>query len=606
MRLNQELKTRLYFFGLVFFVCTLPFQRILPPTYGLSVLLAAVLIQFPWKYEWRERNLRFYLAQLFFVFLIVAGVFWSPDTGAAWREFGRLLPLFFGPLFIAIGPPLEKKQIHRVLFYYVLAVTLSTFLSLLIGVYNFYAHQELGDIVSPLNYLFYGKLSYFLEYQASYYSLYVLTALIIALPGRWSKTGWESAKFTMLRRGVSLFLTVVLFLLSARTQLAAFFILVPVYLIFTGAEKLTRPKLTILIFFTVGILFAALLLPKVTRNRVQELSEEASQTWGSDEQDVVNTRWYLWGLSKDLWSQRPLLGWGTDAAESKLVEQARTYLDAASQKYSTRDVLGSNLWHKELFLNDFYLADPSEAVRLNGENTRLDKFQTKKGALAQWQGRSLHLKCDSGAHVGVQYAGLQVGRVYRFQFKAYNRLNGGMAVFNGSERLTYVREEAAFGGIEKQGVFFAKDSVITFQTAEYIPSDLFISDLQLFDFGVLSEGAASKELPGRMKNALGLYKHRYNAHSQYAQIAIDYGLVGLILFLVPLIWLLAVGFRTSNWVQVGISASVLISLATEHMLQREAGLFFISVLVPFAFYYLSESKPTTPVDKHDGLDSKSK
>ena len=602
MRLNQDLKTRLYFFGLVFFVCTLPFQRILPPTYGLSVLLAAFLVQFPWKFDRPKRDLRFFLIQLIFVFLIVAGVFWSPDTSAAWREFGRLLPLFFGPLFIAFGPPLGAQKTHRVLFFFVFAVTLSTFLSLLVGVYNFYAHQELGDIVSPLNYLFYAKLSYFLEYQASYYALYVLTALIIALPGGWSQTGWESHSFERIRRGVSLFLTVVLFLLSARTQLAAFFILVPIYLIFFGSKKRSRPKRTILIFFTVGMLFAALLLPKVTRKRVQDLGEEASQTWSSDDQDVVNTLWYLWSLSKDLWSQRPLLGWGTDAAEYKLVGEARNYLEEASKKYSTQDVLGSNLWHKELFLNDFYLADPAESILLNGENTSVRQSSVKEGAFAKWQGRSLHMKCDSGAYIGIQFRGLQLGHVYRFQFKAYNRLNGGMAVFNGKERLTFVREAAAFGGVVKQEVFHAQDSVISFQTAEYIPSDLFISDVQLFDFGVLS-GTASKEIPGRLQNALSLYKYRYNAHSQYAQVAIDFGLVGLLLFLIPLLWLLAVGFKSRSWIQIGIGIALLISLATEHMLQREAGLFFISVMVPFAFYYLSENAISTPADKPDEPDS---
>ena len=606
MLLSHNLKSRLFFYGLVFFVCTLPFQRILPPTYGLSVLFASFLVQFPWKQPRSNRKWRFFAVQMGFVSLLIIGVFWSPDQSSAWREFGRMLPLFFGPLILAFGPAIDQKRIHRVLFYFVFAVVLSTFLGLLIGVYNYLDHRELGDLVSPLNYLFYTKLSYFLEHQASYYSLYVLTALVIALPGGWSRTGWESPIFEKIQRTLSLFLGLVLFLLAARTQLAILFLLVPIYLILNRSKSYQGSKVGLVAVFVVGALFSALLIPKVTRQRIQQLGDEAAQTWTSNEEDAINNRWYIWGLSYELWKERPLFGWGTDAAENKLVEKAGATLANASTVFTAREVLNSDLIHKDVFLSDFYLSNPvEEAIILDGSNTSINKEWVSEKSFVEWTGRTLHLFADSGMHVGIHYEGLIPGNLYRFQFKAYNRLNGGMALFNESERLIFLREEAEDGGVLKKGSFQATSHSLFLNTAKYIPSDIYISDFQLFDYGPLTRNV-SKTIPGRLQNALNVYKNHFNAHSQYAQVAIDYGLVGLIIFLIPFFWLLRLGWKSKNWLQLAIALALLVSLGTEHMLQREAGLFFIAFVLPFAYYYLGNDLDANLEDKRDELDLKSK
>ena len=208
-------------------------------------------------------------------------------------------------------------------------------------------------------------------------------------------------------------------------------------------------------------------------------------------------------------------------------------------------------------------------------------------------------------HVGIHYEGLIPGNLYRFQFKAYNRLNGGMALFNESERLIFLREEAEDGGVLKKGSFQATSHSLFLNTAKYIPSDIYISDFQLFDYGPLTRNV-SKTIPGRLQNALNVYKNHFNAHSQYAQVAIDYGLVGLIIFLIPFFWLLRLGWKSKNWLQLAIALALLVSLGTEHMLQREAGLFFIAFVLPFAYYYLGNDLDANLEDKRDELDLKSK
>lgn len=604
MLLSHNLKSRLFFYGLVFFVCTLPFQRILPPTYGLSVLFASFLVQFPWNQSRSSLGWRFYTVQMGFVLLIVLGVFWSPNQSAAWREFGRMLPLFFGPLILAFGPALDQKRVHKVLFYFVFAVVLSTFLGLLMGVFNYLNHRELGDLVSPLNYLFYTKLSYFLEHQASYYSLYVLTALVIALPGGWSRTGWESPRFEKIQRTLSFFLGLVLFLLAARTQLAALFLFVPIYLILNRSNSYQGSKLGLVAVFIVGALFSALLIPKVTRQRIQELGDEAAHTWTSTDEDAINNRWYIWGLSFELWKERPLLGWGTYAAEYKLVGKAKTTLTEASKVFTAREVLNSDLKHKDVFLSDFYLSNPvEEALILDRSNTSIHKEGVTENSFVEWTGSTLHLFCDSGMQVGIHYEGLIPGNLYRFQFKAYNRLNGGMALFNDSERLIFLREEAEHGGVLKKGSFQASSHSLFLNTAKYIPSDIYISDFQLFDYGPMT-GKVSQTIPGRLQNALNVYRNHFNAHSQYAQVAIDYGLVGLIIFLIPFLWLLRIGWKSKNWLQLAIALALLISLSTEHMLQREAGLFFIAFILPFAYYYLGNDPNASRAGKLDEPDPK--
>jgi len=79
-----------------------------------------------------------------------------------------------------------------------------------------------------------------------------------------------------------------------------------------------------------------------------------------------------------------------------------------------------------------------------------------------------------------------------------------------------------------------------------------------------------------------LKKGNYNSHNQYLQFGVTFGLIGLMLFLLSLFWPLAIAVKTNYVVYILFLVLMGLSMLTECILQRQAGVvlfaFFNSVL----------------------------
>jgi len=89
---------------------------------------------------------------------------------------------------------------------------------------------------------------------------------------------------------------------------------------------------------------------------------------------------------------------------------------------------------------------------------------------------------------------------------------------------------------------------------------------------VLNKTYAQKGLAAYTK------KGNYNAHNQFLQFGLTFGMVGFLLFLVSLLWPLIVALKAKDLVYVLFMVLMILSMLTECILQRQAG------VVLFAFF----------------------
>ncbi|QTN37936.1 O-antigen ligase family protein [Cryomorphaceae bacterium] len=573
MRWDKELKTRLYFYSLVFFAATMPFQRWVPPTWGLIVFWAAWLLQYPWSLPKLKSARVLFAGQMGLVFLIALGAFLSDHPSSAWDEFGRMTPLFFAPLSVALGPRLSQRRIDQIFDIFAWSVVLSLLLSLGFGCVNYLQFKDTGDAVSPLNYLFYSRLSFFLEQQAAYTALYALFALGIFT---------RSSAYGTMKKFAIFFLTASLFLLASRTQIALLVLLFPLWLILQSPLKSPRQSRILLVLFVLGFT-AALLAPPMTRKRVLGLGEELSSTLGASSHERINSRWYLWTTAAELWSERPLLGWGTHEAERLLSGKAIQQLQEAADTIPPAAVVQSDLQFREAFLRDFYPWPETPPVYLDASNTVPVSFRATPTSTVDWKGEEARFKNDSSGFVGLAYTECTPGHLYRIYFEAFDRTRGGVAVWHNKKAVTWAREKAAGAGLERDAYFVAGKPKVEFLSSKYMASDVRLRQMKIWDLGPVTPSQAP--VPKRLDNALEVYDSHFNTHNQYLQIGIDYGWIGVLLFLGIFIFIGIHAVREKNWVLVVLVVALMGSMMTEHMLLRETGLFFYAFWLSFATYF---------------------
>lgn len=95
---------------------------------------------------------------------------------------------------------------------------------------------------------------------------------------------------------------------------------------------------------------------------------------------------------------------------------------------------------------------------------------------------------------------------------------------------------------------------------------------------MIKESDTGRQHPQLAKGQLG-------AHNQYFNAGVDHGFPGIILLLLMLLIPLRIGFKNSNPVLFGITSLIVISLITESMFEREAGVMIFALLVPMAWLY---------------------
>ncbi len=77
------------------------------------------------------------------------------------------------------------------------------------------------------------------------------------------------------------------------------------------------------------------------------------------------------------------------------------------------------------------------------------------------------------------------------------------------------------------------------------------------------------------------YNH-FNTHNQYLQTLVNYGIIGLIVWLASLVWLIT-KYR-SNWLVVGLLGCMLFAMLTESMLETNKGILLMSFMLTISLF----------------------
>lgn len=101
------------------------------------------------------------------------------------------------------------------------------------------------------------------------------------------------------------------------------------------------------------------------------------------------------------------------------------------------------------------------------------------------------------------------------------------------------------------------------------------------------------------------FDNYFNPHNQYLQVAITFGIIGL-LYLLWLFWqLIGLSLRTQDWLLMIFTLTMVLSIVTESMFERQKGavffVFFAMVLSARAIW--RQEKPIGVIEKGEGLDS---
>jgi len=80
------------------------------------------------------------------------------------------------------------------------------------------------------------------------------------------------------------------------------------------------------------------------------------------------------------------------------------------------------------------------------------------------------------------------------------------------------------------------------------------------------------------------YEEKYNAHNQFLETALNFGWIGLTLFMSSLIYILWIFYRKKDFLALSILSTLLVFMLTESILQRQSGLVIYALFISLFLY----------------------
>jgi O-antigen ligase len=565
----------LYFYSLLYLSLTLPFQRFFNPIIGLVGMFLGSL--YYWNANRFKRQFKSYKGVLWFALwwvLYGVGVVYSNYSNESAAEAFRVLPVLFIPISIAFGPPLKEKSVQILFRAFVASVIVSLMVSEIYGLFQYFENRDIGNFIPPLNYLYYAKMAQFTGLHTSYYALYTATAFFLLL---WDV--WFNKNRSFWRYAGLFFLFLMMFIISARTQIAAFI------LAFTGVIGLEFQrrfgwKRAV---FSVTLLFLAfavtLLVPRRTRERVFELKSYWTSMTDADTEDYRNPRFYIWEKAWQTFLDAPLFGHGTADGLAVFHENIEQDARMLSDNYSIADLEASALNYK----NELIRRYKSFEVRDTLSKSFLDGNWLKRGEVELIHSQTAHFDEDNqGAYLAFQQ--MREGEYYYYQFEVKNRQSGGIYLDHNGRNIAMVREEGAGKGMELFGYLKADGPNLTIGAAEDIDSKIDVENPLLIELDY-SPRSNLQPVPAALDNPVEVIVRDFHVHSQFLDFMTRFGLVGLIVLLLTFGRTCYLAWKRSNNLYLILASILFISLLPEHMMSRQAGLFYISFWMPLVFIY---------------------
>ena len=285
--LQSAHSTQLHYIVLALFLGFGPFMSSVALIFFLAVTLSSVFLSRSFRVS-NKKHLLF--SSLLVVYLICYS--YAYNLADATDFLYRCSPIFILPLIIS-RDQLDRSAVNKIKSYFAKGMTLSVLLILGIAIFKYITG---GNHIAALTYY---NLASYLSFHPTYYSLYVVTALIFLLDKEVKIPG------SIRVIGFVLFTTAILLLQSRIGQLG--FILVIAISVFRQDKK--SYKLALLAVMASAV--AGLLLIPGNRDRIMEANEvEETKLIGGDFENGITQRIWLWSTAMEQIGERPLLGYG--------------------------------------------------------------------------------------------------------------------------------------------------------------------------------------------------------------------------------------------------------------------------------------------------------
>jgi hypothetical protein len=235
----------IYLAGLILLAVSLPLSL-----FGLSLSVFILAINWLLEGQWKRKLsvLRERKSILIFMSFWLMHIIWFINTNNYTYGFHDLkikLPLFFLPLIIGTTVPLEQKELKRNLAFFVLAVFISTLISM--GVLSGMGGYQIRDI---------REISIFVSHIRL--SLYIVIALFFILLNLLNPDPGEKVFLKFIKILLLLWFVLFLFILQSLTGLVVLGVIgagFGLYLIFSLPAS--RKKTIVITFLTIGFLLVA-------------------------------------------------------------------------------------------------------------------------------------------------------------------------------------------------------------------------------------------------------------------------------------------------------------------------------------------------------------
>lgn len=565
----------LYFYSLLYLSLTLPFQRFFTPIVGLvGVFLGSLFF-------WNQPHLRSQFKKnkhaLWFAawwLLYALGALYSDYVRESFQEAFRVLPVLFIPVSIALGPPLKDKSIGIILRAFVYSVIVSLIVSEVYGVIQYIENRNIGNLIPPENYLYYAKMAQFTGLHTSYYALYTATAFFILL---WDVL-FNVRRSTWNYIGLA-FLFVMMFIISARTQIAAFIFAFTIVIALEFQRRFGWRKALYSVVILFLVFAVTLLVPRRTRERIFELQGYWTSMTDADSDDYRNPRFYIWEKAWETFTDSPLVGHGTADGLNEFHSRIEQEAVELSQSFEVADIEASSLQYKDELIRRYipYAAQDTLTKAFTDGNWLV------RGEVELMDSEGAHFDEDNkGAYLA--YNQLDSGQYYYYQFEVKNRITGGIYLDHNGEIIKSIREESRGSGVEVFGFLKANGPSLTIGAAEDIDSKVDVVQPLLLKLDYRSN-SPPKPVPSSLDNPVEVVLRDFHVHSQFLDFMTRFGILGLVVLVWTFIQTTLSAWKRNNNLYVMVAIILLISLLPEHMMSRQAGLFYISYIMPFLYIY---------------------
>ncbi len=302
---------KLLCWSLVYIAAIMPFQKpVVPLAAGIILMVAAWLFSGGLKTKIQtffadKKSMLF--ASLYLFYCI--GFFYSENSDYALTDLLLKSPLLLFPLVLSSVSLKANKDLFFKIFLF----------SSLVSVFFCLVHAAYQTHTTGENYFFYARLSYFIH--VGHYAMYLSFAAFISLYFLF-RENVNSKKTVYVFSFV--ILAAIIFLLSARAQLIAFFGITyfGIILFFFSQKKWLQGILVLTLSALIGV--AALQFSPRVKERIVSMKNETVTFFSGNkgEYNSVSLRFMIWESGVEVIKQNLLFGTGTGDAKDKLKEEA--------------------------------------------------------------------------------------------------------------------------------------------------------------------------------------------------------------------------------------------------------------------------------------------